>query len=498
VKIYFIYKGAENLGMESLSALLKSKGHSVRLLFDPAVFSSDVFINSSYLNRILNFDRQIIKAVSDGKPDIVAFSVYTGNYQWCLNIARGIKQVIDQPVVFGGIHATMAPDTILKNECVDYVIRGEGEFALLDLLEHISQKRSLETLAKIDNLSYRINGTVSVNPLRPYIQKLDDLPFPDKDLFYEAEPVLRHSPYLIMTSRGCPYSCSFCHNSFLHDLYKNKGVRIRRRSVNNVIDELVYAKKKYKIKSVCFVDDVFTISQPWLEDFIPKYKSNVNIPFYCNIHTLAFNKRLAVLLKDGGCRLVILGIQSGSERIRKELFARNETNAQIVRVVSYLKETGMPFNVDHIFGAPGETEDDLIKSLSLYNMIKPNMMQTFWLVYFPDTAITFYARKNGFLNAEDIENIEEGRVGFFHNTGSVSRNKVPFYSTYELLFELRTLIRNDWFFHFFAKIAFFLPFKKSFSMCIFTFKGLICFRPWIFNKFRYLFFSQKKLHRITV
>jgi len=439
MKILFFYKGAENLGIEYLSSFLKSKGHKTALVFDPAIFSGDVFVNSASLDRFFDIQDDCVRAAGDGQPDLIAFSAYTGNYQWCLHLAKNIKKAFKAPIVFGGVHATAVPQKVLENDSVDYVIRGEGEYALLDLVEHLAKNRPPEECRNISNLGFKFNGDIIINPIRPYIQDLDSLPSPDKELFYEAAPVIQRNPYLIMTSRGCPYNCSYCCNNLIYELYRQKGPSVRRRSVDHVIAELEASKRKYSSESVAFLDDIFSFSKPWLEDFVPKYKSQVNLPFICNIHPLGFNKEIAFLLKDAGCYLAFLGIQSGSERVRKDIYLRKESNAMIVRAVGYLKEAGIPFNVDNIFGAPGETEEDLKKCYDFYVSLRPNILQSFWLTYYPGTHMVSVAQEKGLLSVADAENIDQGKIGFAHDSGSVEKKRISLYRKYELLFELITI-----------------------------------------------------------
>ncbi|MCP4723858.1 MAG: hypothetical protein GY863_02420, partial [bacterium] len=113
MKVVFVYNGAEHYGIEQLSSFLKSKGHEVELVFDPAIFSGDQLINSDLLARLTNIDNKVINNTIKAKPDIVAFSSYTGNYKWCLDIAKKIKDLIDVPVVFGGFHPTAVPDIVM-------------------------------------------------------------------------------------------------------------------------------------------------------------------------------------------------------------------------------------------------------------------------------------------------------------------------------------------------------------------------------------------------
>ena len=274
MRIVFIYSGAENLGIEYISSVLKSEGHEVHLLFDPAVFSGDTLLNSKLLSWAHNIDTKIIKSTVGLKPDLVGFSAYTGNYRWCLGIALEIKKELNIPIVFGGVHTTAVPQRVLANEFIDFAIVGEGEYAMLHLVEHVQNGTSVESLLDAPNICFRYGDGFHIRPPRPYVQELDALPFPDKRLFYDKVPLLEEQ-YLIATSRGCPYSCTYCSNDMYHSIYRNERTHVRRRSPDNVIEELMLFKRRGRVKLVSFVDDIFVLSTSWLTEFIPKYRSAI-------------------------------------------------------------------------------------------------------------------------------------------------------------------------------------------------------------------------------
>lgn len=457
MKIQFVYNGAENLGVEYLSSFLKSKGHSTSLLFDPAIFSGDQLVNNGLLARLFNIDSKIVKEIIRTKPDLIAFSCYTGNYRWCLKIADKIKKVSRIPIVFGGVHTTAVPNEVLDNKCVDYVIIGEGEYALLDLIEYLDNKK-LKKLSEINNLGYKKLNKKYINKVRPYIKDLDVLPFPDKELFYSKVPSLsRH--YYIMTTRGCPFSCTYCSNNMYHKIYSCEKNHLRRRSPENVIKELKIAKSKWKPDLIRFEDDVFSSSKKWLKEFMPLYKSEINIPFFCFVHPDTMTKEIAELLKKGGCWFITMGVQSGSEKIRKEIFHRFGTNKQIIKSARYIKEAGIKLSVDHILGAPTETEADLKSSLNLYNLIKPDRILTFWLTYYPSTEIIKFAFEKNEISKEEITRLNKGFIGYTHERGSVSKKRHNMYQKYALLFQLKTLIYSENLFNL-AKYIVYLPFKN--------------------------------------
>lgn len=471
-KITFIYSGAENLGIECISSFLKSKGHEVSLLFDPAVFSGELSIKSNLLSRASNIDDAIIKKAVEAKPDLVAFSAYTGNYRWCLKIAQSIKRLSNIPVVFGGVHTTAVPERVLLNEFVDYAIIGEGELAILDLIEYMQKGDGPQNLANIPNLCFKDHGAFAFNKPRPYIKDLDSLPFPDKALFYDKVPLFEEN-YLIMTSRGCPYDCTYCSNSMYNKIYPEERQCIRRRSPGNVIEELLHVKKRGTAKLIAFNDDVFTLSKPWLEEFIEIYKSKINLPFFCSVFPLNVTGEIASLLRDGGCWRVTVGIQSGSERVRRDVFNRTGSNEKIINAISCIKEMGMRVSVDNIFGAPSETEDDLRQGLDLYNKIKADRILTFWLTYYPGTNIINFAKSQNILTENDVDNIEEGNVGYTFSTGSITKDKVGLYARYELLFQLRSLVRSDRLYSLLSKVAVVIPFKRFVSMVVIFLNGIL-------------------------
>ena len=485
MKIPFIYNAAEVLGIECLSSFLKSKGHETCLLFDPMVFGGDVFIDNAFLTKRLNLDRKIIDRAIELKPDLVAFSTYTGNYQWALRIAKAIRHLSNIPIVFGGVHPSAVPERVLLNEFIDYVIVGEGEYAMLDLVEHLMSNGSKDQLANTQNICFKYNRQLFLNQPRPYISDLDTLPFPDKALFYDKIPLLKCNPYLIMTSRGCPYRCTYCSNEMYQNLHSHDKLHVRRRSPDNVIEELCNIKKEGLMKRIVFMDDVFTLQKSWLEEFSEKYQTKIGLPFSCLVHPMSMSKDIAILLKETGCDYVGIGIQSGSERIREMIYNRKGSNDRIKQAMSYLHAAKINVYVDHILGAPTETQEDLEESLALYREIKPDMVFTFWLTYYPKTSIIQKARELGILSESDINKIEEGFIGYTHGTGAVSEKDIPMFARYELLFGLSALCRSQYLQPLLAKITPFIPFKKLISYFIFVIVGIRYNKDSIITKFRF-------------
>ena len=140
MNVTFVQAEAESLAIEYLSSVLKSHGHKTYLTFDPMLFDSPS-VQNSYLSRKFDIREALVEQIKDTKPDLVSFSVFTGNYQWALSMARSVKKVLGVPIIFGGVHPTSVPEIVISEDCVDMVCVGEGEYALLELVEDLEQGR---------------------------------------------------------------------------------------------------------------------------------------------------------------------------------------------------------------------------------------------------------------------------------------------------------------------------------------------------------------------
>ncbi len=403
MKVTFVQADDKSLSVGYLSAYLKKHGHNTHVVFDPRLFG-DENVQNPFLRRMFGIKNYLIRETLESKPDLIGFSVNTGSYHWALDMAGELKKYTQIPIIFGGIHPTAVPEGVLKNACLDMVCVGEGEEALLELVENLGNHK-----CNIPNIWFKKNGRIIRNEVRPLIADLNTLPFPDMDLFYDKNPVYRHD-YMLMTSRGCPFGCTFCSNNLLRRLYAGKGKYLRRRNVDNVIEELVIAKKKYNPQRIIFVDEVFTTNIDWLREFVDKYKKQINIPYLCASHFRQLNPEIANGLKRSGCFWVNLGVQSASEKTRSKILKRFETNEEIIKGAQILHQARMSFSIDHIFNIPFETENQQIEALKLYTKVNPTMINTYWLMYFPGMEIIETAISAGMLKYEDIQCINEGKM----------------------------------------------------------------------------------------
>lgn len=378
-KIVFVQnQWTEYLGVMYISAVLKKNGHS-----------TDVLISSSA--------KKIIRELSTLKPDIVAFPVITGFHRWSEATASEIKKKLNVLCVFGGPHPTYFPECI-ESPGVDVICMGEGEYPLLDLADAVDKKKDF---TNIENLWVKKDGTIHKNIIRPLTQNLDELPFPDRKLYSKYFFFRMDTIKVLIASRGCPYNCSYCYNEKLRQMYKDKGRYLRRRSPQNVIDEINTLKTK-RLKTICFMDDTFTHDKDWLREFLPLYKTSVNLPFICLGTADRINdEEMLRLFKDSGCYGIYFGIESGNEEIRMKVLRKKITNAQILTAAKLLKKYGLKFRTYNMVGLPGETLKNVYETIQLN--IDAGTDFPFCSIYMPywKTSLCDYAVEKGYLEKKD-------------------------------------------------------------------------------------------------
>lgn len=490
-KIAFVYLGYENLGVEYLAANLKKNGFDVRLFFDPVLFNESGFIHNRLLASVFSHEENILKSILNYNPDLVCFSVITDNYKWAYEWARRIKRQLSAPIVFGGIHPTSVPGKVIVEPFVDYVCVGEGDEAIVDLAVAIRDKKSV---VSIPNIWCKSNGSIFKNCVRPLISDLDNLPIPDKDLFYSQFPIFNNG-YLISTSRGCPFKCSYCCNNIYHSLYKDMGEIIRRRSIDNVLTELEEAKIKYNPKFIHFVDEVFNYGSNWLFSFLYRYKKEINLPFSCYVYPDFVNHEVARKLKEAGCFKVQMGIQVINEDKRKNVLNRASLQKNISEAIDFLKKEKIYITCDSIFGFPDESEKELLSLAYFYHNHTPNHCESFWLRYYPKTEITNWALQNNYIDLERKNRIEDGKYNFGILKKSEHPNMKSYARKFMLLFSIYRFIPN--------KLRLFILKRKLYRFLpSFSILSLIIVRIFNHPKYdfntrrtfkRYLYFLSKKL-----
>ena len=440
MRYLFIQPEFENIGLEYLSAVLKRHGHSVELLFIPKPFCNTAFkIRKENEQR----ENQTIEArIREYHPDVVGFSPFTSYFQWAVSKADLIKGLFpDIFILFGGVHATLMPELTITEKSVDAVMIGEGEVAITQFTDNYHHKKSLITS---QNIWIKENDEIHKNRVTGLVD-LEDLPYPDKDLFLDCFPEFyRKGSFTFMASRGCPRKCSYCSNSVYNTIYRGQKT-VRYQSPEYVIEQLSYFKTKYDFKKIDFMDDVFATNLPRLEALLPLLKKEINVPFVCFMYpdVLMASSRVIKLLKDCGCSWLKIGVQSANERYRRKILKRKEGNGLLIKIADICNQHKLPFSFDHILQLPGENKEDLIEAVKLYNRCRPRIINFGNLIYLPKTPIIEYGLEVGNLKPEDVDKISKGK-----ERQALSSNIERFkgdadstnYSTIVLLFTLLTLL----------------------------------------------------------
>lgn len=283
----------QTLGIMQISALLKQHG-----------FTTDVAIGTK---------EDIINKTIEKKPKVIGFYCTTGFHHKSIAVAEEIKRILGNEIltVFGGPHPTFVPNMIKANG-VDIICRGEGEYAVLELMQSLYTGKDY---TDIKNLTVKKNGRIYQNEVRPLCD-VNALPHPDREIYRNIEYIYSNKRQVVMLGRGCPFNCTFCSAHAFKELYKGKGKYVRFRSISNVIEELEMIRAKYNPSCFSFNDDTFILNKNYLFEFLNIYKERVNLPFACLIRADLITDELVKLLKETNCYFTAFGIESGNEKLR--------------------------------------------------------------------------------------------------------------------------------------------------------------------------------------
>ncbi|MBU2257587.1 MAG: B12-binding domain-containing radical SAM protein, partial [Candidatus Omnitrophica bacterium] len=369
MRILFVLQEIEDeqLGIMYLSGILKRHGHATGL------------IKADY--------EVIFRKLQDKVPTILAYSTLGYYFNYYLELNKRIKNRFKVFSIFGGPYPTSNPK-IIENYGVDAVCVGEGEYPILELSDCLASGKSIEN---IRNLWVKKEGRVYKNSLRPLIDNLDQLPFPDRELF------LLKSPFFIdrismITSRGCHYSCPYCYNNIMRRIYNGKNI-YRRRSVDNLIGEIRQAQEMQKVSFILFYDDIFILMPEWLSEFSDKYGKNINIPFSCYVRTNLVTPEIVSLLKKANCYSVSFGLEAGNDYLRNSVLNRGMSKQEIVLKATLFKDKGIKIRTTNIIGIPGGSIDADIETLRLNIKCQADFAKVSMFSIYPNTDFSVSMRK---------------------------------------------------------------------------------------------------------
>ncbi len=332
-----------------------------------------------------NFDT-FCKKVYDYSPDLVGIQCMSTNLESAYKICNFVRESLkNTKIVLGGPHFNSDPEEIFNYFDIDFVVRGEGEITFLELLQSLREPSHYKN---IKSLVFRnSDGSVVRNEYRELNHELDNLPFPDYDDLYEGTPFCDH-PYsktgrmvTLTTSRGCPFRCAFCDTPNIH------GVKVRTRSVDNVLDEMELLQKKYGLSEFSFKDSNFSMSKKWVSEYAEKVvRRNMDISYFANYRSEIINDDYVEPLKASGCSLIFSGIESTDASV-KEILGKNTSMEQMLRADKSIKKYDIKRLYSFMFGSPGDTEETLKSYIDFAIKLDPFIMLVQPTTVFPGTAI---------------------------------------------------------------------------------------------------------------
>jgi len=405
------------LGVRYLANALTNSGYEPTIVFFKR-FNSE--IPESVSSAELDLLRDLIKRVN---PLFVGLSVMSSLYlETTDKVTEMIRSNFDMPIVWGGVYSSLEPRRAVELGGCDLVLRGEGEISIVKLaaaLENGEDGRAVEAVAAFND-----EGEFVINPVGDFQQDIDEYGYPiiggdnmffiGEDKVVPGDPQLRAFSYELSASRGCPFMCSYCSSISLRRIYDgHSGKYVRFRSVDSVMEELNDAKKKIsRLRLVHFWDEIFSNEDGWIENFCRRYKAEIGIPFRIWGHPLMVNERVFNLLVDAGLHQVVMGIQSGSPYIRKEIFHRNETQEQIIQASKIIRKCKVPVvYYDLMICHPFESEAHLKETFEMCLELEPPFkLNMHGLNFLPGTDIVEMAREQGLVTEEELDTLMYGTL----------------------------------------------------------------------------------------
>ena len=407
--VLIAFYNVKALGVRYLETALEKGGYRVEVIFFKGFNSQDPEVCTAREVELC------VEEVAKESPVYVGLSVMSSMYLESVELLCDGLRKTGIPMIFGGAFASMFPDRML-NLGGTYVVRADGEIPMVKLANAIAAGESGRAFPSV---CYRDDdGKVVVNPIGDLLENIDEYGLPtinskeacyiEHDTVTYGDPQLSSMSYEVIASRGCPFTCSYCSVINLHRMFP-KGVKyVRTRSVESVMAELIEAKKQFKkLVFVHFYDEIFPNSPGWIDNFIVQYKKYIHLPFTIWSHPKMVRLDELQKLVSVGLDEVIMGVQSGSPYIRREIFHRYETQEDIIRATQIIHDSGVYWaSYDFMLQHPFEKIEHLKETYYLVReMAMPMELQLHGLNFLPGTDIVDMAINAGLISREEMDKI---------------------------------------------------------------------------------------------
>jgi|SRR3989338_2225311 len=346
-------------------------------------------------------DKKVIEQVLFYNPELIALETSTPSFSNDIEIVWNIHRNLPVcQIALCGSHATVFSEQILSNyDFVNYIVMGEYEYTLLNLVNHLDKNLSLSS---VSGLVYRDGSKAKVNNPRPTIDNLDSLPWPER----ESLPIYKYNDGFcnlpqpnvqIWTSRGCPFNCIFC--LWPQTIYKER--RYRKRDPAAVADEMLHLVNKFNFKAVYFDDDIFNVDRSHVLGICNEIKrKKTNIPWAAMAKADLMDEELLRNMAEAGLYAVKYGIESADQNILN-LCRKNMDLDKTRQTIRLTKELGIKVHLTFCLGLPGETKNSILKTINFIQDLRPDSLQFSYATPFPDTDYFEYMNNKGWLLSED-------------------------------------------------------------------------------------------------
>jgi len=374
--------------MAYAAAVLEEKGFSVKVI--------DAVAEELQPNELISNSSKI-------DPDLVIMETSTPSIKSDLNTAKLLKARLGMPIVFIGPHATVfATEILQEHPYVDMIARGEYDFTLSEVAESVERGADLH---HVQGITYRNDSKVIKNPDRNLIQNLDELPYPARHLIPPNRYVMAHftfTPFLLMiSSRGCPYRCTFC--LWPKTMY---GYKFRARSPEKVVDEMEYLINEFRAREIYFHDDTFTLGKKRVLEICREVnKRKLDISWSCLGRVDNCDKELLSEMTKAGCVKILFGVESGSQEILNKC-KKGITIEQVKNTFHLTKNAGIKTHATFMFGLPGETRETVRKTIEFAKELDPDTIQFSIAIPYPGTEFYEQVKADGTLISNDFSDFD--------------------------------------------------------------------------------------------
>jgi radical SAM superfamily enzyme YgiQ (UPF0313 family) len=380
----FLAPDYPSLGLAYLAAVLQKAGHIVKIID----IDADGVTQQDFAKEL--------KVESYG---VVGITTTTPTFNKAISLARLVKTNSKSTTVLGGIHVTVMPEESVGFDSVDFIVKGEGERTVVELMDYLQGRMGLDS---IDGLYYRRNGNVIKNKDRDLISNLDELPFPARHLFnqqnYTYPDTLYKRAFPIITSRGCPANCTYCNSK---NMFSRK---FRFRSSENVAEEIEQLIKDYKAREIHIWDDNFTIRKDrvfQIRDQIKRRKIKVKFAFPNGLRADLVDEGILQALKDMGTYSIAFGVESGNQNILDRV-NKNLKLEQIKEAFRLARRVGLETWAFFMIGLPGETQETIKDTVNFAIKLNPDVAKFHILKPFPGSQVYNELKEQGLLLDADF------------------------------------------------------------------------------------------------